>query len=219
MEIDMKDCLRHYHINLIAVSFLLSMILPPIGKNMVYSAEHDSNHAKISVKNAMISVDLENALLGEVLKEIKAQSKIKFTVDESLLQEKLSVKFEDLPLQEGLERILASMSYGLVFDQDGTLAEVKLIGKRKTSRMAQGTGISPEPVAPSNEGSVVEGAIGGSEVDQSVSTPGGSVEMTDEEAEQFKVIKNAPPPGGPVEMSEEEREQFRIIKNSPPPGD
>lgn len=215
----MKRSFRRYYIDMVKVLFLLGMILSPIGEKAVHSDEGKSNRPEVVVENGMMSVDLKDALLGKVLKDIATQSKIKFTVNESLLREKLSVKFKDLPLQEGLERILASMSYCLVFDQDGTLAEVTLIGKGKTSKMAQRTVISPEPVAPSNAGSISEGSIGESEVDQSVSPPGGSVELTAQETEDFKVIKNAPPPGGPLEMSEEEREQFRIIKNSPPPGD
>jgi hypothetical protein len=75
------------------------------------------------------SADLEEAPLGAIIKRFKEEKGIWFKGKESLLDEKVSVQFKDLPIREGLERILSAMNYSLIFDGEARLVGVVLVGK------------------------------------------------------------------------------------------
>jgi len=78
----------------------------------------------------MISADLKDAALSEIFQQIDRQSNIVFKCDESVLNVKVSVRFENQYLEDGLKRILASMNHSFLFDKHGILKEVLIIGKK-----------------------------------------------------------------------------------------
>lgn len=189
-------------------------------ENEIYPAESSSRRLKVAAGDEMITVDLKNALLGDVLREIVGQSKIRFTVHESLLGEKVSVEFDPLPLQEGLRRILASLDYSLVVDKEGRVSEVVILGKGKTSgSRAKESGGSSEPVGGSQREEEPTNSEELFEVIQNAPPPGGTVRSNNEEHKDFKIIKNAPAPGGRGKVSDSDADEFKIIKNAPPPED
>ena len=128
----------------------------------------------------------------------------------------MSVRFTDLPLEQGLKRILTGLDYSLEFDSEGRPAGIVIVGdKASPHSVVSGTGSSKGQPGP-EEGSPEDGSESFPE-DESAG-PFGPVTATPEEQKQFKVIKNVPPPGGYPEVMEEELKQFKVRKNVPPPG-
>jgi len=82
----------------------------------------------VSVKDGLLSVDLKETTLLDVARNIEKQSGVWFRGDETLFQEKISVAFNDLPLEEGLKRILANLNYSLMFDNKNKVAGVMVMG-------------------------------------------------------------------------------------------
>jgi hypothetical protein len=103
------------------VGFVLScLFLMPL------SAWPDS----VTIKNGRMSADLKEAPLAGVTKDIEKQSGISFKGDESFLEEKISVSFKDLSVEEGIRRMLANMNYSLMFDNQGEVSEVMIMSEK-----------------------------------------------------------------------------------------
>jgi len=81
----------------------------------------------VSVKDGLLSVNLKDNSLLEVARDIEKQLGVWFRGDETLFQEKISVTFTDLPLEEGLKRILTNLNYSLMFDAKNKVAGVMVM--------------------------------------------------------------------------------------------
>jgi ankyrin repeat protein len=64
---------------------------------------------------------LEEEPLKNVIEKVRKETGIWVRVPASLLDEKVSVQFENLSIQQGLKRILRTMNYSFLFDQDNNL--------------------------------------------------------------------------------------------------
>lgn len=84
---------------------------------------------EIAFKDDRISATIEGGSLRNIAERFKAEKGIRIKGKESILEEEVSVKFKDLPIEEGLKRIFSKMSYSLIFDQDGKVMEATLFGK------------------------------------------------------------------------------------------
>jgi len=93
-----------------------------------------SHQELLLIQDGTISANLEGVPLGEILQQIKDQSSIWYRVNESLLEQKISVRFEDLPVEDGVKRILAPFNYSLMFDANGGLSGMILLGRSHTDR-------------------------------------------------------------------------------------
>lgn len=100
-----------------------------------------SQEARIYLKftQETLSVNLEEAPLTAVIKRVKEEKGIWFKGNESLLDEKISLQFEDLPIEDGMARILSAMNYSLLFDRDSNLVGVILVGKRSKTSVRERT--------------------------------------------------------------------------------
>jgi hypothetical protein len=63
-------------------------------------------------------MDVKNAPLAAVLTEIGQQAQITISLSGDLTSERLSVSFQNVPLEEALKRVLAGQSYTFVYEQD-----------------------------------------------------------------------------------------------------
>jgi len=95
-----------------------------------------ADEGKIELKfgDGTISAHIEGGLLKAVIEKVKLGKRIWFKGKESLFEAKISVKFKDLPIQDGLKRILSKMNYSLVFDQDSKLLGVIILGESESIR-------------------------------------------------------------------------------------
>jgi len=191
----------------------------------------------VIVKDGLLSVNLKDNSLLEVARDIEKQSGVWFRGDETLFQEKISVTFNDLPLEEGLKRILTNLNYSLMFDAKNKVAGVMVMGEGKPAGALAGRpGALPPRVAtpptsttrpvptvrtrPSPATTVRRpprtvpqpGEGGGS------SQPSGPGAAQSALPDAFKTQESATAPGGPVASDGPLPPAFRVIENAPPPG-
>jgi hypothetical protein len=107
----------------------------------------------ISFEGETLSAHVEASPLKAVTREIESETGVWFKAGEALLQEQVSVAFDGLPFEEGLERILSKMSYSLVFDDQDEVVGVFLFRsldarQKQVIRRAQARTrrITPRPV-------------------------------------------------------------------------
>jgi hypothetical protein len=196
----------------------------------------------VRVKDGLLSVNLKDTSLLDVARDIEKQSGVWFRGDEALFQEKISVTFSDLSLEEGLKRILTNLNYSLMFDNKHKVAGVMVMGEGKPAgaqparpgalppRVATPPGTASRPSATLRSRSststpptatvvrrpprtVPQPAQGGT-----ASQPPGTVATQSPTPEAFKVQENAPTPGGPVASDGPLPPAFRVIENATPPG-
>jgi len=196
----------------------------------------------VSVKDGLLSVNLKDNSLLEVARDIEKQSGVWFRGDETLFQEKISVTFTDLPLEEGLKRILTNLNYSLMFDARNKVAGVMVMGEGKPAGTPPGRpGAQPPRVATPPASTTRPAPTVRSR--PSTSTPpaaatvrrpprtvpqpgqGGTVAQTPGSGatqsplpDAFKAQENATAPGGPAASDGPLPPAFRVIENAPPPG-
>ena len=205
------------------ISFSLYLSIAFAGKTNTY----------LKIKNQTLSAHLKGVPLKEVFDKIEKESGIWFRGNRSLFETRVSLMFTDLSLQDGLRRILAPMSYSLVFDSRKRLTGVIIIdgpvtgpgiskgysvsARRKTPSQIDKARSPHSPVAtPGSE--VLSKDTKRPQMSKGPASPGGSVKITDKQMENFQVTKGASPPGGPVQVTDKELKNFKIEKNCPPPG-
>jgi len=186
----------------------------------------------LTFKGDVLSANLNGACLEEILEKLEREKGISWKGDSSLLEEKITVQFKDLSLDEGVKRILRSMNHYLIFDADERLAGVIIIGEKtggqfisKGRIVAQKKRTHERQVAKADESEAYGGPVATTKTNQesfkvmrNVTAPGGSSEPAAEEIENFKVAKNLPAPGGSTQVSQEVVDSFKVIKNISPPG-
>jgi hypothetical protein len=80
----------------------------------------------IDAEGEVFSAHVEDSSLKAVAEEIESKTGIWFKSGGALPDEKVSVDFDGLPLEDGLERILSKMNYSLVFDDEDEIVGVFL---------------------------------------------------------------------------------------------
>ena len=101
----------------------LCLLNPAVAAREVASGQPD-----ISLKHNMLSVRLNGSPLDQVLKEIERQGEVCFYIDNSMSKKKIWSQFTDLRLKEGIKKILFQYNHVMIFDWDGNLAEVHILG-------------------------------------------------------------------------------------------
>ena len=195
----------------------------------------------VSIQGGRMSVDLREASLVTVARDIERQSGISFKGDESLLDETVSVAFKDLPLEQGVKRILAGLNYGLLYDSRGEISEVVIMSEGSVPGTAQprirrapvrpGAPAQQRPVIrrPGTSAPFVPGeritpvpvrprtpSPGSSRQRQSQSAPSASQALEDSSLpEPFRTIENAP--AGGAESEGPLHPAFRVEESAEPP--
>jgi len=146
--------------------------------------------ATVQFKGVTMSATLSNVSLQAVLEGIEKEHGIWFETDVPLTGEKISLQFEDLPVEKGLKRILAGMNHILVFDaKKGDVVGVVIFGKKKTPASGP-EGVrrtfAPEPASEPPKPPAREAAK------KEYATPG-PVEGTEEELKVFESVEEALP--------------------------
>lgn len=183
----------------------------------LYPHQSRAEVVDLQLKEDTMSAKLAGVSLGVALERIKKEKGIWFYGDARWLEEKVSVQFSDLSLEDGLKRILARMNYSLFFDKNKRLLGVIINGKKKPGTGAPTSYVIKHTVSP--EGNRENEDLGEAfKVIQLDGPPGGPVEISKEELLNLQVIKNVPTPGGPVEMTEDELESLKVVEGCPTPG-
>ncbi|MBL7174894.1 MAG: hypothetical protein ISS66_03610 [Desulfobacteraceae bacterium] len=115
----------------IATSLLFFLLSPPILA--------EAEKIELVFKNQTLSAKVREASLSSVIEKIKGKKGVWFKVwakGKKFLFEKFSVQFKGLSVQDGMRRILSGINHSMIFDKNGELLGVILLGKpdRKWSR-------------------------------------------------------------------------------------
>jgi hypothetical protein len=119
----------------VIIALLWVFILFPFGNNW---ASGEQGKIELDFVNQSLSATIMDAPLKTVIAEIQEEEGVWFKLwlrgEDSVLDEKVSVRFKNLPVKEGLERIFSPLNHCLVFGQDGQLSGVVLFGKPEPRR-------------------------------------------------------------------------------------
>lgn len=88
----------------------------------------------VNAASQLVTMDVKNAPLAAVLAAIGQQAEITISVSDDLTSERLSVSFQNVPLEEALKRVLAGQSYAFAYTQDKgreVISGVRLFAKHK----------------------------------------------------------------------------------------
>ena len=85
-----------------------------------------------SIAEKLISLDIKNQPLGEVLENISAETGYQFSIDESWNDFPVTASVKDEPLHRGLQRILRNLNNAVIYGSDGTI-EIKIYDQEKSS--------------------------------------------------------------------------------------
>lgn len=75
------------------------------------ASERAGRIVDVRVHHELIDVDARGVTLGEVFGEIEGQSAIRFEAAQSIADRVVSARFADLPIVEGIQRLLAEQDY------------------------------------------------------------------------------------------------------------
>jgi hypothetical protein len=135
-KMDLKTLKAGFFGGLIAYSVFCILVYPN-----AFCAE------AVSVKDGLLSVNITDTSLLEVARAIEKRSGVWFRGDETLFQEKISVTFNDLPLEEGLKRVLTNLSFSLMFDNEHKVTGVMVMGESKSAEpQPSRPGVPPQRV-------------------------------------------------------------------------
>ncbi len=99
-------------------------------------ASIDSNASKnVKIEGSLISVQVKEIMLDELVKEIKKRTGIEFDISESLLESEVSVNFKELTLLEGLKKVLYPLNYAIIYSPDDEISRVIVLDKGDGSTM------------------------------------------------------------------------------------
>ncbi len=119
-----------------------------LGLGYFSSASSPKEQIGLQIKGQVMSAELHGVSLRMVLERLEDEKGIWFKGDESALEERVFVRFDDLPLHEGLRRILSTVNHVLVFDRERGLVGLFVLGKKDPGRRAPrdgGVGVEKSP--------------------------------------------------------------------------
>ena len=102
----------------------------------LFNTSAGAESISLDFQGATFTASLDEAPLRNVFEKVQQETGIWFNAPESLLDERVSVQFENLSVQEGLKRILHTMNHSFLFDQDNNLIGAFVFGKANGIRRA-----------------------------------------------------------------------------------
>ena len=109
------------------VFLALTTILVLSNYLIVVAASEESN--TLVLQEETVTASFKETPLKTVFEKIQKETGIWFRVADSELDERVSIQFENLSVKEGLKRILRTMNYSFLFDQDNNLIGGFVFGK------------------------------------------------------------------------------------------
>jgi hypothetical protein len=90
-------------------------------------AENPQKPNKVEVVGGFVNVDVEDAEISDVLKEIEKESNVKITVDQALTGKKITAKFENKDVEGAIRELLRDRNYILTFSQDSDKKDKRVL--------------------------------------------------------------------------------------------
>ena len=89
-----------------------------------------------------LTVDVDNVALGSVLAAIREKTGIEYVLNREHSEGLISVRFESLPLAEGLKRILSHFNHVLLFGPDNKRIKVIILGYAESNNSLRPHGVA-----------------------------------------------------------------------------
>jgi len=118
-----------------AMVFLSLTTILVLSKYLIVVAASEEINALV-FQGATVTANLKEVPLKTVFEKVQKETGIWFKVAESEVDERVSIQFENLSVKEGLKRILRTMNYSFLFDQDNHLIGAFVFGKTNRKRKA-----------------------------------------------------------------------------------
>jgi type II secretory pathway component GspD/PulD (secretin) len=96
-------------------------------------ASAGTNAPGFSYKNKLLSANIKNQQLNEVLGQVAKTTGIEFVFNKNKIEENIFVEFKSMPVEKAIQRILNKFNYAVVYSPKGELKKVLIIGKRNGS--------------------------------------------------------------------------------------
>jgi len=193
----------------------------------------------LTINGKYLSVDLQGTSLKAVFETLEKEKGIWIIGDPSLLDKKLSVKFTNHSLEDGIKKILASMNYCLVFDSDGALIGTFLVGKGENNTASvqykenETQNVVTSPLknisnetqdvvnSPSKNISAVEKTntlkvLTNTRLQDTSPATTPEQELESLKILKEKILKDRPSQGAPAAMTTEQIEGLKILSNTQP---
>ena len=114
----MKDIVKLFIVAFQSLVLIALFSAPAAGKDATIELEFQEN---------VFSAHIKNATLPAVVEKIKTEMDVWVKGKRRLPSKKYSVEFENLPLSEGLKRILSTTNHCLFFDENGDLEGIFIL--------------------------------------------------------------------------------------------
>lgn len=147
---------------------------------------------EIEYLDELISADVENASLEDVLDKVTEQTGLSFFINDDVTDTKISTTFKGLELDKGLKKILSRTNYAFVYGPDRSIMKVMILGKIDKEFPDP----VPEPESPPGD-EMTRQPIGEDDMEQPPSLPPGDAEMVTLEPTDEK-MEVLPPSGEPM---------------------
>ena len=199
---------------------IVPLLIAYLFSGLIGSFPVEAKTEAIRFDGPQMSVDIDEINLKDVFNRINEQKEFQVKGDPSLLNRKISVRFDNLSFQDGLQRILSNINHILLFDKNKEPSGVIIVGEGgsrnpKSNKFLNANGFSGTPnsegpnieIEPGNEINetpdafhLQEPEMAGTEIPTGPDgeIPGGAIEITPQEAEMFMVVEDMPPPAGTV---------------------
>ena len=167
-------------------------------------------HIDLTFQGDVLSANLKEIPLRDILEKLEAEKGVSWTGNSSIGEKKITRRFKDLSLEDGMKRILASMDYCLIFDSNERLASVIIIGEKIRGKVMPNTRI----VAQNKRTQQTHTA----KTNKTREVSNGPPAVNKKDHDGFRVIRNIPSTIDVSEPTAEEVESLKVRKNLPPPG-
>lgn len=119
---------------IITIIIVLSMLVFLYFKSFSF-ASSAKGEIELKFNGQLMSAWIQGVSLRVILEKLKREKGIWFMGNESLLNEKISVRFKDHTLQEGLRRILSHINHGLLFNHENGVVGLFIFSKENPGRV------------------------------------------------------------------------------------
>lgn len=198
---------------------IISILIYCLFGGLIWSPSVHAKTESIRFDGSKMSVDIDQLYLKDVFQTICAHKGFWVKGGSSVLESKISIRFQDLSFQDGLKRILGHNNHILLYDSKKELSGVIIVGDDRSQKSFAGKrsdGRSRNNVTERRRSGVKEV---GSEHEITGPSPGSDVTPPSEiELASMVVNSEVTLPGGPITVAEQDLENFKVEKSITPPG-
>jgi len=93
----------------------------------VCSASGGINTSSLNYKNNLLSVNIQNQQLDDVLGQVTKATGVKFMFTKQKFEDSIQIEFKSLPVEKAIQRILNRFNYALIYTPAGKVSKVLII--------------------------------------------------------------------------------------------